>query len=83
MRGILETHFRCAKCGSELVLSNSKEVDEENFKRKSTNSSGVTGACKVELSVFVQPCTTCLQPVEDIRKAFCILKGVINEELDK
>jgi len=76
-RGILETHLRCAECGTNLSLSYEKEARLTT--QKSTKASNITGASKVEISVFIEPCRVCMEPAENILKAVKVLqdKGVL------
>lgn len=71
-RSILETHLRCAECGSDLGLSYEKDARLTN--QKSTRATDTTGALKVEISVFVEPCKICMRPAERIMEAMKILE---------
>ena len=63
MRGYLVTNFRCGQCGKslELTYDEPKNVDYID--------DGITGASKVEKTIFVMPCSHCLRPAEEAKKA--------------
>jgi len=71
MRGVLETHFTCSECGSELEL----EYEYKLCKKSSTKSTDVSGGYKVENRVFVVPCRNCMKPANDIMRAVKMLRG--------
>jgi len=70
MRGVLETHFTCAECGSELELKYEKELEG---KIPSTKCTDISGGYKVENRVFIMPCRSCMQPAKDIMRAVATL----------
>lgn len=71
-RAILETHLRCAECGSSLHLAYEKEA--RLTAKRTSDSTSTTGAAKVEISVFVEPCKVCMEPATRILKAVEILQ---------
>lgn len=63
MRGYLVTNFRCGQCGKPLELTQDEPKDVAYM------DDGITGASKVEKTIFVLPCSNCLKPVEEAKKA--------------
>jgi hypothetical protein len=63
MRGFLVTNFRCGNCGKPLELTYDEPKDV------AYQSDGITGANKVERTIFILPCKECLKPAEDAKKA--------------
>ena len=71
MRSTLETHIRCAQCGTNLELC--YEDKARKAIQRGTLASNITGADKVEHSVFVEPCKTCLEPLKRLQQALKVL----------
>jgi len=71
MRSTLEIHVRCAQCGTNLELC--YEDKARKTIQKWTLAFSITGADKVEHSIFVEPCKTCLEPVKRLQQAIKVL----------
>lgn len=65
----LVTNFQCSVCGSDLCLSyEGKKIDF-------AGDHSITGAFKVDVFVYVEPCAKCLEPLERMRSAALTLLG--------
>jgi len=70
MREFLITKFVCAKCGTNLQLTyNTPKVG-------SFHSEGEpTGALMVENRIALEPCETCMKPLEEMKSVVQVLMG--------
>lgn len=71
----LVTRFKCATCGNQLELS--REVNKETKDQFPNElSDGITGADKVEMNVFIEPCKVCIgKPTRQLQTLKEILRG--------
>lgn len=76
MRTHLVTKFICAKCGNSVKLSY-EEPKVDSFDREVVNDR-ITGAAKVDQSVYLHPCQKCYgeatAPIEALRQVLGVIK---------
>lgn len=72
----LVTKFICANCGNSVRLSN--EPPKVASYDKEVVDDGITGAAKVEQSLYLHPCQKCYgeatAPIEALRQVLGIIK---------
>ena len=72
MRNFLVTKMCCSVCGNMLELT---------YKKPEKTSPGhcvgePTGAYMVEQAVYLEPCRTCMRPLEDMRRLALSVMGL-------
>jgi len=67
MRNFLASKFICTKCGDQLNASYDIPKLHEN------SNDSIAGAQKVEMFIAVDPCKTCLAPLNEIINAIKVL----------
>lgn len=74
MRVNLVTRFKCAECGNQLSLcyNNDAKQTQDDY----DESDKITGACKVENDIYIEPCKYCVEkPKKDLETLRSLLKG--------
>lgn len=72
MRYNLVTNFKCVNCGNKLELS---YEGNKNSDYKPETYDGITGAKKVEMSIYIHPCRKCYDEATAPIKA---LQSILN-----
>lgn len=74
MRQHLVTRFRCTDCGGYLNLAYEPKVKPDHLAHR---DEVVTGAAKVESTLYVEPCAGCVgkarEPLRKMREALAAL----------
>lgn len=71
MREFLVTKLVCSACGNNLQLTYDKPKGPSKWAEGEP-----TGAAMVEVRVAVEPCRTCLAPLDDVRRALKAIDGL-------
>lgn len=77
-REFLVTKFVCAACGSNLRLSYDMPRSAGNH-----SSGEPTGASMVRQLVAVEPCDTCMAPLQKLKNALATLSAIAKAEGEK
>lgn len=75
MRDFLIAKLKCVKCGTTLKLSY-EQVPISKSDYRIDRDKEPTGAFMRGLEIAVEPCQTCLKPLEDAVKAMKVLKDL-------
>lgn len=66
----LVTNFNCAQCGDKLRLTYDRPMPKGEYDPEKED--GITGADKVEASIYIHPCNRCFselkEPLDTLRK---------------
>lgn len=71
MREFLVTKLVCSKCGGNLQLTYDKPKGPSRYA-----DGEPTGAAMVETRIAVEPCRTCMAPLDDVRRALKTINGL-------